>query len=71
MLTGHAEVQDAIRDLRISNSPGPDGIPNRALKHHPKRVILLLVLLFNAIFQKQYFPSALKHARVISILNLV
>jgi hypothetical protein len=69
MLTDPAEVQDAIRGLRISKAPGPDGIPNRALQHLPQRVILLLVALFSAIFRTQYFPSAWKHARVISILK--
>jgi hypothetical protein len=69
MLTDPAEVQDAIRGFRISKAPGPDGIPNRALKHLPQRVILLLVALFNAILWTQYFPSAWKHARVISILK--
>jgi hypothetical protein len=58
MLTDPAEVQDAIRDLRISKAPCPDGIPNRAPKHLPQRVIFLLVALFNAIFRTQYFPSA-------------
>jgi hypothetical protein len=69
MLTDPAEVQDAIRGLRISKAPGPDITPNRALKHLPQRVILLLVALFKAIFRTQYFPSAWKHARVISILK--
>jgi hypothetical protein len=69
MLTDPAEVQDAIRGLRISKAPGPDGIPNRALKHLPQRVILLLVPFFNAIFKTQSFPSAWKYARVISILK--
>jgi hypothetical protein len=42
MLTDPAEVQHAIRGLKISKAPGPDGIPNRALKHLPQRMILLL-----------------------------
>jgi hypothetical protein len=66
MLTHPAEDQDAIWGLKISKALGPDGIPNRALKHFPQRVILLLVALFNAIFRTQYFPSVWKHARVIS-----
>jgi hypothetical protein len=33
MLSDSAEVQHAIRGLKISKAPGPDGIPNRALKH--------------------------------------
>jgi hypothetical protein len=69
MMTDPAEVQHAIRGLKISKAPGPDGIPNRALKHLPQRMILLLVALFNAILRTQYFPPVWKHARVISILK--
>jgi hypothetical protein len=55
MLTNPAEIQDAIRGLKFSKAPVPDGIPNRALKHLPQRMILLLVELFNAILRTQYF----------------
>jgi hypothetical protein len=69
MLTEPAEVQHAIQGLNISKVPGPDGIPNKALKHLPQRIILLLVALSNAILRTQYFPPVWKHARVISILK--
>ena len=68
-LTNLTEVQDTIRGLKAGKAPGPDGIPNRALKHLPLSVISLLVVLFNAIFRTQYFPAAWKHARVFSILK--
>ena len=29
------EVQEAIRGLKVSKAPGPNVIPNRALKHLP------------------------------------
>jgi hypothetical protein len=51
MLTDPAEVLHAIRGLKISKAPGPDGILNRALKHLPQRMILLLVALFYAIIR--------------------
>jgi len=35
-LTNPEEVQEAIRGLKISKAPGPNGIPNRALKHLPQ-----------------------------------
>jgi hypothetical protein len=69
MLTDPAEVQHVIRGLKISKAPDSDGIPNRALKHLPQPVLLLLVALFNAILRTQYFPPIWKHVRVISILN--
>jgi hypothetical protein len=39
------------------------------LKHLPLSVVSLLVVLFNAIFRKQLFPAAWKHARVFSVLK--
>ena len=50
-------------------APGPNGIPNRALKHLPQRVVSLLVQIFNAVLLTHHLPSARKHARVISILK--
>jgi hypothetical protein len=39
------EVQEASRGLRVGKAPGPNAIPNRALKHLPQREISLLVLI--------------------------
>jgi len=36
------DVHEAIKCLKVSKAPRPDGIPNRTLKHHPKRVVFLL-----------------------------
>ena len=68
-LTNPEEVQEAIRGLKVSKAPGPNGIPNRALKHLPQRAVSLLVLIFNAILLTHHFPTAWKHARVLTILN--
>ena len=68
-LTNPVEVQNAIRGLKVGKAPGPNGIPKRALKHLPTRAVLLLVQLFNAILSTHHFPTAWKHARVISILK--
>jgi hypothetical protein len=48
-LTNPDEVQDVIRGLKVSKAPGPNGIPDRALKHLPKRAVSLLAQIFNAI----------------------
>ena len=64
-LTNPDEVQEAIRGLKLGKAPGPDGIPNRTLKHLPLRAISLLVTFFNAILTIQYFPAEWKHARVL------
>jgi hypothetical protein len=68
-LTNPEEFQEAIRVLEVSKAPDPNGIPNRALKHLPQRAVTLLVLIFNAILVTHHFPTAWKHARVISILK--
>jgi hypothetical protein len=69
-LTNPDEVQEAIRGLKVSKAPGPNGIPNRALKHLPQRAVSLLVQIFNAILLTHHFPTVWKHAQVISILKL-
>jgi hypothetical protein len=63
------EVQHVNRGLKFGKAPGPDRIPNRALKHHPLSIVSLLVVLINAILQTQNFTVAWKHARVFSILK--
>jgi hypothetical protein len=42
-LTKPDEVQEAFRGLKVGKAPGPNGIPNRALKHLPMRADSLLV----------------------------
>jgi len=63
------EVHEAIRGLRISKAPGPNGIQNRALKHL-QPAVSLLVRIFNAILLAHHCLSMWKHARVTSILKL-
>ena len=38
-LTNPEKVQEAIRGLNVGKAPGPNGIPNRALKHLPQRAV--------------------------------
>jgi len=64
-LTNPVEVQEAIRGLKVGKAPGPNGIPNRALKHLSQRAVLI----FNAILVTHHFPTVWKHAQVISILK--
>jgi hypothetical protein len=68
-LTNREEVQEAVRGLKVGKARGPNDIPNRALKHLPQRALSRLVLIFNAILLTHNFPTAWKHARVISILK--
>jgi len=48
-LTTPDEIHEAIRGLKFSKAPGPNGIPNRALKYLSKRAVSLLAL-FSARF---------------------
>jgi hypothetical protein len=63
------EVLEAIRGLKVGKAPGPNSLPNGALKHLPQRAVSLLVALFNAALLAQYVSTVWKHARVISILK--
>ena len=56
-LTNPEEVQEAIRGLKVSKAPGPNGIPNKALKHLPQRTVYLLVLNVNAILLTHHSPT--------------
>jgi hypothetical protein len=42
-LTNPMEVLDVIRGLKVGKASGPNGLPNRALKHLPQRAISLFV----------------------------
>ena len=68
-LTTPDEVHEAIRGLKVSKVPGPNGIPNRALKHLPKQVVSLLACIFNVALCTNHFPQTWKYAQVISILK--
>ena len=59
-LTNPEEVQEAIRGLKVSKAPCPNGIPNRALKHLPQRVASLLVQVFNAFPPHPSFPYSVE-----------
>jgi hypothetical protein len=63
-LTSPSEAQE---EIKVDKVPGPNGVPNRELRHLPKRAITFVTKLFNAVFRRQYFPPAWKHARVVSI----
>jgi hypothetical protein len=68
-LTTPSEVLQAIRELKVGKGPGPNGIPNRVLRHLPKRAITLLTKVFNAVLRKQHFPPAWEHTHMVHILK--
>jgi hypothetical protein len=48
---------------------GPNGIPNRALKHLPQLAVSLLAQIFNAVLLTDHFHTVWKHGRAFSILK--
>jgi hypothetical protein len=68
-LTSPSEVLQVTNGLKVGKAPGLNGIPNRALKHLPKRAIPFLTKVFIAVLSRQYFPPAWKHGHVVSILK--
>jgi hypothetical protein len=63
-------VQKAIRGLRVSLAPGPNGIPNRVLKHLPQRAVSFQAQIFRAVLLTYHIRIVWKHARVICSLKL-
>jgi hypothetical protein len=57
-LTIPSEVFEAIKGVKFGKAPGPNGVPNRALWHLPKRAIIFLTKLFNAGLRRQYISPA-------------
>jgi hypothetical protein len=68
-LTSPSEVLQVIRGLNVGKAPGSNGISNRVLRYLPGRAITFLTKVFNTVLRRKYFPSAWKHARVVSILK--
>jgi hypothetical protein len=68
-LTNPDEVHKAITGIKVGKAPGPNGIPNRALKYLPQRTVSLLVQVSNAVLLTHHFPFLWRQARVTSILK--
>ncbi|CAK1547668.1 unnamed protein product [Leptosia nina] len=62
-----AEVKITINNLKPKKAPGFDLITAEVLKNLPKKGIVLLTILFNAILRLQYFPRLWK----VSVVNMV
>jgi len=57
-LTSPSVVLHVIKGLKVGKALGPNGIPNRDLKHLSKRAITFLTSVFNAVLLRHYFPPA-------------
>jgi len=58
-LTNPDDDHLAIRGLKVSRTPGPNGILNRALKLLPPNAVSHLSQIFVAVLLTHHFPTAL------------
>jgi hypothetical protein len=65
--TSPEEVREIIGSLKVKKAPGPDHIPNTALKLLPDKVVVALTTIINASLRLCHFPSRWKRANVIFI----
>lgn len=61
------EIKDIIRTFNNKKAPGPDKIPNQAIKLLPLKNLMKLTNIVNSIVRLNYFPCAWKHAHIIQI----
>lgn len=61
------EIQKLLRKLKPNKAPGFDGLGNGLLKNLPQKLIVYLTKVFNGCLRIAYFPSTLKHAKIIPI----
>lgn len=66
-LTTPSEVKTVIKSLKIQKAPGPDTIPNAVLKGLPRKALVMLTYIINAILTISYFPAAWKTSKTIAI----
>jgi hypothetical protein len=51
-LTTPSEVIKAVKGLKVGKAPGPNFVPNRVLRHLPKRAITFLTKVVNAVLRR-------------------
>lgn len=63
------EVQNAINELKINKSPGPDNISFEFLKQLPQETVKLIANIFNHIWIKEQFPQSWEEIEIVPILK--
>jgi len=56
-----------LKALHTKKTPGYDGIDNRAAKSLPRKGVLALVKIFNAMLRLGHFQRQWKRARIIMV----
>lgn len=65
-----SEVNNVIlKDLNPKKAPGYDLITGRVLKELPRKGIVFLTIIFNAVLRLQYFPLQWKVSQIVVILK--
>lgn len=67
LVTSPGEVCKYLHKLPNNKAPGPDDIPNKLLKNLPRKTVVHLVNIINAIFLLQHFPKQWKVALITMI----
>lgn len=65
--TSPGEIEFIIKKLHNRKAPGFDRITNRIAKNLPKKVIILLSYIYNAMLRLSYFPLTWKFSEIIMI----
>ncbi|GJQ79092.1 hypothetical protein Trydic_g5348 [Trypoxylus dichotomus] len=65
--TSPEEVKAIVKSFRSNRAPGPDGITYRALKHAPRKFVMHMTNICNAMLRLRHFPSQWKQAGVAMI----
>ena len=65
--TSPGEIEFIIKKLHSRKAPGFDRITNHTAKNLPKKVIILLSYIYNAMLRLSYFPLTWKFSEIIMI----
>jgi Reverse transcriptase (RNA-dependent DNA polymerase)/Endonuclease-reverse transcriptase len=62
-----SDVEYAIKSLKDKKAPGYDLITPKILKHLPKKALLFLTYIYNAVLRSTHFPTVWKFSTIIMI----
>ncbi|KAF6208005.1 hypothetical protein GE061_016454 [Apolygus lucorum] len=61
------QVKNAIKRSSCKKSPGSDRITQPLLKNFPRKTLVQLTQIYNAVLRTTYFPNRWKHAEIVMI----
>lgn len=63
------EVENEIKMMNPKKTPGYDNIDSRVIKALPKKGLIYLTIIFNAVLRLSHIPAQWKYAKIIMILK--